>query len=344
MKIEIGESVGYSYLRHVKKCLVVQTNWKYSPAWEGRASDDEMKRLFQRMKIEFGEKIFKKSRNAEQVLKQGEMDVVGVDAQNNIYVLEIAFHEAGLSAKYALTVPKKMLKIYLLLRCCFPAEWKATVGFVSPRTSPKQADMLKSEFKKLKDRYAEVEWNLWMNESFSSMLHNTIEASQGNADSSELFLRAGKLMHIAEQPMRKGESGDVAECDGETFSNLQLQPIIRNIMKTLLGENPLPSKAIEKLMDLNYCHEQDFTISFPILSRQRFVSGQPRYYAQHYPGEYYLSSEWAQRQHAHNANAFIRYLERLRCEHADSRERNEKLLQFEKELRDFIVNFNRNRQ
>ena len=335
MKIEIGESVGYSYLRHVKKCLVVQTNWKYSPAWERRATDGKIEQLFQDMKTEFGDEVFKKNSGVEQVLKQGEMDVVGVDAQNNIHVLEVAFHEAGLGAKYALTVPKKMLKIYLLLRCCFPAEWKATVGFVSPRTSPQQADMLKSEFKKLQDRYADVEWNLWMNESFSRMLHDTIEASQGNADSSELFLRAGKLMHIADKSVRKMANGDSAERDGGTHPNPRLQPIICNIMKTLLEENPLPSEAIEKLMDLNYCHEQGFAISFPILSQQRFVSGQPRYYAQHYPGGYYLSSEWAQRQHVHNANAFIRYLERLRRKHADSRKRDEKLLQFEKELRDF---------
>lgn len=34
MKIEIGESLLYSWLRHEKKCQLVQMNWKASPAWE----------------------------------------------------------------------------------------------------------------------------------------------------------------------------------------------------------------------------------------------------------------------------------------------------------------------
>ena len=33
MKIEMGESLFYSWLRHIKGCQVVQTNWKASPQW-----------------------------------------------------------------------------------------------------------------------------------------------------------------------------------------------------------------------------------------------------------------------------------------------------------------------
>lgn len=33
MKVEMGESLFYSWLGHVKECLVVQTNWKPSPSW-----------------------------------------------------------------------------------------------------------------------------------------------------------------------------------------------------------------------------------------------------------------------------------------------------------------------
>ena len=34
MKIEMGESLTYSWLRHEKLCQLVQTNWKVSPFWE----------------------------------------------------------------------------------------------------------------------------------------------------------------------------------------------------------------------------------------------------------------------------------------------------------------------
>lgn len=34
MKIEIGESLLLSWLKHIKKCQLVQTNWKASRRWE----------------------------------------------------------------------------------------------------------------------------------------------------------------------------------------------------------------------------------------------------------------------------------------------------------------------
>jgi hypothetical protein len=34
MKIEIGESLLLSWLRHIKECQLVQTNWKPSSKWE----------------------------------------------------------------------------------------------------------------------------------------------------------------------------------------------------------------------------------------------------------------------------------------------------------------------
>ena len=34
VKIEIGELLIYSWLRHVQGCVVTQINWKPSPTWE----------------------------------------------------------------------------------------------------------------------------------------------------------------------------------------------------------------------------------------------------------------------------------------------------------------------
>ena len=48
MKIEIGESLIFSWLRHVMGCPIAQTNWKPSPTWPirreaGLAGDLEIK-------------------------------------------------------------------------------------------------------------------------------------------------------------------------------------------------------------------------------------------------------------------------------------------------------------
>ena len=45
MKIEMGESLFYSWLRHVKECQIVQTNWKTSNQWELQ-NEDEINKLF----------------------------------------------------------------------------------------------------------------------------------------------------------------------------------------------------------------------------------------------------------------------------------------------------------
>ena len=44
MKIEMGESLFYSWLRHVKECQVVQTNWKPSRSWQ-LIGEEELKRF-----------------------------------------------------------------------------------------------------------------------------------------------------------------------------------------------------------------------------------------------------------------------------------------------------------
>ena len=36
MTHEMGESLIYSWLRHVKGCQIVQTNWTASPTWDMR--------------------------------------------------------------------------------------------------------------------------------------------------------------------------------------------------------------------------------------------------------------------------------------------------------------------
>ena len=46
MKIEMGESLAASWLKHCKGCTLVQTNWKPSPKWEEHNLPD-IERLMQ---------------------------------------------------------------------------------------------------------------------------------------------------------------------------------------------------------------------------------------------------------------------------------------------------------
>lgn len=55
MKIEMGESLFYSWLRHVKECQVVQTNWKVSSQWT-LLHEDELETIKEKTDTFFHEK------------------------------------------------------------------------------------------------------------------------------------------------------------------------------------------------------------------------------------------------------------------------------------------------
>ena len=103
MKIEMGESLFYSWLRHVKDCQVVQTNWKVSPQWEMKHRDEIrtfMEVSDQHFTGRYGYKIFKKNSSLSQVIQQGECDAVGISVQAgtiSVYAVDVAFHEGGLN-------------------------------------------------------------------------------------------------------------------------------------------------------------------------------------------------------------------------------------------------------
>ena len=61
MKIEMGESLIYSWLRHEKQCQLAQTNWKSSSYWELLHYDELVE-----LEEELGESVIT-SKNATQL-------------------------------------------------------------------------------------------------------------------------------------------------------------------------------------------------------------------------------------------------------------------------------------
>ena len=105
MKLEIGESIITSWLKHIKKCQVVQTNWKPSTSsWE-LGNLQEIERVIGFVSDYFQKQyqivLFKKSASIIQIIRQAEIDVLGIRLQNGqlqrMYAVDVAFHEGGLS-------------------------------------------------------------------------------------------------------------------------------------------------------------------------------------------------------------------------------------------------------
>ena len=197
MKIEIGESLMQSYLRHVKKCVFYQTNWKASNNW-GISDFEKIQNIYNENSM-FD--VFNKS-PLSKLIKQTEIDVIGMDSSNTIYTIDIAFHEAGFNyGSKELTknkVLKKMLSSYLLLSSYFPDK-NYEIAFVSPKVNNAEEKILSPFFSELNKIFSNenVEFKYISNDAFrNEIVKPVIESAKNDSDTNELFLRAVRLLSL----------------------------------------------------------------------------------------------------------------------------------------------------
>ena len=349
MKIEIGESLCYSYLRHVKQCWLAQANWKGSDHWHKYKTDDEIAAMFLSMKDRFDRdgKVFKKTNSATQFLTQGEIDVVGVDQEGGVHAMEVAFHEAGLNYGGGADnrVLKKLLRTAMVLNVYQPPTVKLQVYFVSPKVNPGVRQPLEDIFGALRAEYQNIEWNLFLNEDFTEqVLRPTLEKSDAVADTSELFVRSWKLLDVAgildtqtarSKSVKDDKLGnaskpfehktDVPEAHNPKTSieiaatrRGELQPIVRNLMTTLLEHYPtlLDEADLRNLMNSDYCKNRlDLQLGNLALLRRvgngKEISGHARYWEKRYGGQFYVCSQWWKDHHVHNARSLLSFVTKL---------------------------------
>ena len=224
MEIEIGESLCLSYLKHVKKCVIYQTNWKLSSWWLqelGKKSPaeelyDELKKSPSKEKTaatDFDVKDVLTS-DFSQFLKQAEIDVLGVDKDGNVYAIDVAFHEGGLGYGKKVEardcVMKKFVCSYMIMLGCFPGK-KCTVIFASPKVDAAKQDLIMPALEELQAdaRFKDKEMitlEYIANDKFKEeILDQTIEASRDDADTNELFLRSYKLISMPYTKPKRGK-------------------------------------------------------------------------------------------------------------------------------------------
>lgn len=99
MKVEMGESLFLSWLKHIKSCQIVQLNWTVSPEWSFDNKDiiaELMNKTNNLFLSKYGYDIFKKN-SLEQLISQIEADAIGISFDENgahVYAVDIAFHES----------------------------------------------------------------------------------------------------------------------------------------------------------------------------------------------------------------------------------------------------------
>jgi len=209
MKIEMGESLLYSWLRHVKECQIAQTNWKASSQWELKHKDTlkQIMTAFENYyQTKYGFTIFK-GMSLEQTLKQAEIDVIGIhysDHQPTVYAIDVAFHEGGLIYGKKGDTGRQVIKKLLRTALCIFGYFDIADGeiiFASPKINNAELQEILPLINEIDALMESIELNfhykLIANRDFESeILNPIIIRSKGIADTSELFMRSYQLYRL----------------------------------------------------------------------------------------------------------------------------------------------------
>ena len=320
MKIEIGESLFYSWLRHVKECQIVQTNWKVSQQWnlQNQADIEQlMKRVDSHFSTKYGYDVFKKNASLSQILQQGECDVVGVaiqDGSNNFYAVDVAFHEGGLNyGSKEVTVMKVIAKTVRTAMCLWGyMECKnAEIIFASPKINPAVMNDVVPCIDEINEIFEELGYEfkarVIANEDFNdTVLQPILMVSDGVADTSELFLRAYQMcnMFVGEKTdarttkqstvKRVKRTHEAEYEDVSKYNELKIGKIARIVLRRILEEGKVLPEEIQKMQNAEYS-KRTFDIQYPLLVREDTNFDAVRYYTDpvYVCGEkYYMCSQW----------------------------------------------------
>lgn len=303
MKVEMAESLMFSWLRHVQGCVVTQMNWKPSPSWP-IANEDELRRKFECIRTlaadSIGISIFKQCEFG-QFLRQTEIDVVGNRSLHNpttaqAIAVDSAFHEAGLnygSAEETIgRVLKKLIRAALALEGYLEVR-EAMVVFASPKVAEPIRAAIERHLADLEVAFAEpasrgprLLFRLIANSEFAhEIVQPVLDAATTVADTSELFMRARQLMALCEQPARQPwpkHSGALPAARGEGIG-----AHVRATMADLAESGRLTPAIVAELSSAGYCRQQ-FNLGYPLLklvdpavdlpSQRRDANGYDRYW------------------------------------------------------------------
>lgn len=201
MKVEMGESLIRSWLRHVEKCEVAELNWKPSPVWAIK-NRLQAEARFNAAREAWPEAISTSS--FDQLLKQSEVDTLGIsywDELPVVYFVDVAFHSGGLNyggpTETSKRIYKKLVRSALLAICYFPKSEKK-IYFTSPKSSPGTSQGIETAILRAAevfDSIPSVSFFSLLNENFSeNILDEVLSLDSDIADTSELFLRSWQLI------------------------------------------------------------------------------------------------------------------------------------------------------
>lgn len=333
MKIEMGESLFYSWLRHVKECQIVQTNWKVSPQWQ-LSDADELERLMavvdKHYSDKYGYAIFKQNTSLSQLLQQGECDVLGISIQTDgstYYAVDVAFHEAGLNyGNRDATVMKVLEKCARTAFCLhgYLTTKAAEIIFASPKINPSVLSDLTPCVEEMNTLFAnngyDFTFRIIANEEYNNLvLKPILLASDGVADTSELFLRSYQMYKMfsdtktAVKRARTTAATAKAEplgedyTDADIYQELKIGQLAQKVLGRMLCDGCASEEEIAAMQTAEYSKQQ-FDLQYPLLRVAAETETPLHYYAK--PIEingtrYRMCCEWFEKKGANNDRPYL---------------------------------------
>ena len=311
MKIEMGESLFYSWLRHVKECQVVQTNWKVSPSWQLQ-DEDGLKRFMEitdtHFQNKYGYSVYKNN-SFSQLLTQAEVDAVGICFTGNdieIYAIDVAFHEGGLQYGGRQETVTRVIKKFIRTSLCIVSYFginKGEIIFAAPKIHNATINDLEPCIADLNTLYLENGYGFTArviaNDDFNELvLKPILLASEGVADTSELFMRGYQLVKMFgdERPSRQRPARPISDevISNDTLSELKVGKIAQTFLRDALESGKATDEEISLMLTKDYS-KRIFGIDYPLLVLANEDFDSLRYYAKTLSirgKQYRLSSQW----------------------------------------------------
>lgn len=307
MKIEMGESIVYSWLRHVKGCQIVQNNWKVSPKWPKKTLTD-LEEIRKAVEEKFNNqyKVFKQNKT-EQFLSQGECDAIGISFQDNsvyLYGVDVAFHTGGLNyGSREVTVAKVIEKCIRTAMCLYYYfdRKDAMIVFVSPKVGNRTANDIKDAISTLKDVTSGLGYNfvfeVIMNNDFKTKILDTvILASNDVDDTAELFMRSYQMINLYYELTTKTQKRSQKQfvVSPSSYSTFKIGQLAWIVLKELLENGKASDQEITDMQTKPYSKNQ-FGLQYPLLVESGKTFDSARYYASPVKikaKEYYMCSQW----------------------------------------------------
>ena len=290
MKIEMGESLLYSWLRHIKMCQVVQNNWKVSAQWN-LSNTRDLESLMEQANKYYYQKyrysVFKQNTSLLQLLHQGECDVLGISilpSGTKYYAADVAFHEAGLNYGGRDTTVMKVIEKCIRTAFCLHGYFstnEAEIIFASPKINTSVLSILIPCIEELNLLFTknafDFVFRIIANDEFNDIiLKPTLSTSDEIADTSELFLRSYQLVKIFSDNINTSnaikprttynEMNNLNYSESDEYHNYKVGEIANIVLRSMLQNGYATDDEIVAMQTAEYSKKQ-FGIQHPLLKR-----------------------------------------------------------------------------